>query len=162
MLEYFDNTENAVTIHVYPFPNVEASKEQGTKILEEASECREAYDVLAKMSQEQVNGNTDITDDMLQRQFYMFLDECYDVMQVVINTMLSIMGNKDEVQAACNGCMYNIINKNIARGYYGEVTDEDIQRMEEQQEIAEEPESPHPAIGESSDTDGDAPMFDYE
>jgi len=131
MLEYFDNPENAVTIHVYPFQEVEASKEQGTKILEEASECREAYDVLAKMSQEQAAGNEDITDEILQGQFYRFLDECYDVFQVVINTMSSIMGSKEDVQAACEGCMYNIINKNIARGYYGEITEEDMARYEE-------------------------------
>ena len=130
----FENQDNAVYIAVYPFINLVASKEQGIKILEEASECREAYDVLAKTAMYLETNEVEDGDEQLQYSAHRFAEELCDTIQALINTLVAVVGTAEAAQEIINEWMYGITTKNAQRGYYGEFEEQEEEEQESEED----------------------------
>jgi len=130
-----ENEKNIVYIGVYPFINLVASKEQGMKVLEEASECREAYDQLAKVNIYNAENPEEADDNMLDFYVNNFVEEACDVLQATVNLLVSVFGTVENAQRAIVSGMSEVVGKNAERGYYGEY-EEDIDDEENDKGVA--------------------------
>ena len=109
------------------FPDVRRSKEQGVKLLEEASECREAFENLRKeieYYEEQFGCEFDKLDPKIETGTKIgdlsakFVLEAADVLQVIANTLYAFYGKQAEIVLEC--ATANVIEMNKKRGRYEE------------------------------------------
>jgi len=121
----FENQDNAVYIAVYPFEGLVANKDQGLKILEEASECREKYDDLANLSMMNEEEPGSVSDDIIQSYVNEFALEACDCIQATVNLLAAVFGSTENVQEILNNGMFMITQKNVQRGWYGEPEEEE-------------------------------------
>jgi septation ring formation regulator EzrA len=108
------------------FPNVKRTKEQGMKILEEASECREAYEALRKEIEENERHFGEIEhmqhippkSTKLGSLSAAFVMEAADTLQAIANTLYAVYGEWGEM--LFETAVDEMVQKNKERGRYGE------------------------------------------
>ena len=131
----FDNEDNAVYIVCFPFPDVRADKQQGIKVLEEASECRQSYDDLAKLAMYHAENPEEYDEEAEHIYLKDFVMECCDNIQATVNLLTAVAGSAKKAQEMFEQGMYDISVKNAERGYYGEDDEpEDTELPDMQQE----------------------------
>lgn len=117
----------SILIEVGPIPvfgDIERCKEQGVKLLEEASECREAYENIRKEIEGyekqfgcQAQKLKPFPDSRTLGQLsFKFSMEMADVLQVLINMAYTLYG--DEAEFVFETAVENMIAKNNMRGRY--------------------------------------------
>ena len=139
--------EEMVYIGVYPFKEgLEYSKIQGLKVLEEASEFYEAfidyykYILYVENTEDEIDEKeSEIIQAGMARNF---INEAADALQAIINLVYVVSGeNIDNTQAGLILGMNTVNEKNVARGYYGEIKEESEEESEEKDEGESEDET---------------------
>jgi len=114
-----------LSIDVKPFDGLLATKEQGVKVLEEASEFREAFDSLAKAYQ-QYESEEHTTEEerewaeIIGQLIRNFVFEGCDALQAVVNLFMSVFNDEEAVGNYIKEGMAAITAKNAERGWYKE------------------------------------------
>ncbi|MDT3386623.1 MAG: hypothetical protein LIR46_02485 [Bacteroidota bacterium] len=100
-----------ITIKISPFPNIEKTKEQANKILEEAAEAYTHAMSCVKYTEESWQESHFITNK------YKYMDEMIDCIQALIN-FASVLYDDDYLQKAIDKAENTVTYKNVLRGHY--------------------------------------------